>query len=149
MVRARPQPPHHSLSRISDSPRPAAGLLAAAAVAVALAGALGGACSLLAPKPSPSSLIVMSYNVKSLFDAEEAGTEYADFSMAKGRWDEARYRRRLELLAEVVLAAAPDRRGPEVLCLLEVENRDVLEALRSGPLRDSGYREAALVAAPG
>ncbi len=118
------------------------GLLAAAAV-------LSGACSLLAPKPAPALLIVMSYNVKSLFDAEELGTEYADFSVAKGRWDEARYRRRLELLAEVVLAAESGRRGPDILCLLEVENRGVLEALRNGPLRDSGYREAALVAAPG
>lgn len=107
------------------------------------------ACALAGPRPGEDSLLVMSYNVKSLFDAADSGSEFPEYSVAEGRWDEARYKRRLALLAEVVLAAAPGKRGPDLLCLAEIENRGVLRDLAAGPLKGSGYRETALVEAPG
>ncbi len=119
---------------------------------VALFGALsllGFGCAPLASRSPSVEFRVLSYNVKSLFDAEDSGREYPEFSVAEGRWDEARYRRRLELLAEVVRAAQPERKGPDILCLVELENRRVLDDLCRGPLAESGYRYLALEEATG
>jgi endonuclease/exonuclease/phosphatase family metal-dependent hydrolase len=91
----------------------------------------------------------MSYNVDNLFDARDSGNEYPEYSVAAGRWDEARYKARLGLVAEVLRAASPQEKGPDIACLMEVENRAVLEELRTGALASSGYREAILVPAPG
>lgn len=101
-------------------------------------------------------LSVVAYNVKSLFDSTDAGTEFAEFSVAKGKWDDARYKLRLQRVGEAVLAALPagsrprgSPPGPELLCLEEIENQAVLEALRSGPLAKARYRYAAIAPAEG
>jgi len=91
----------------------------------------------------------MSYNVDNLFDAEDSGLEYPEYSVSAGKWDDARYRSRLERLAEVVRAAAPETRGPDLACLVEIENGRVLEELRRGQLASSGYTRSVLVPAPG
>ncbi len=52
-----------------------------------------------------STLLVMSWNVLSLFDAVDDGTEYSEYSIERGSWSEARYRARLEALAGVILRA--------------------------------------------
>ncbi|MGO8692115.1 MAG: endonuclease/exonuclease/phosphatase family protein [Rectinemataceae bacterium] len=98
------------------------------------------------------SIAVMSYNVLSLFDPVDDGVEYEEFSVAKGTWDETRYRRRLDNLAKVVLEGAREELSggvPDLVCLLEVEKPRVLEDLRSGPLKSAGYRYAAMAPAPG
>lgn len=107
------------------------------------------ACSSMGQTAAPGRVTVMSYNVDNLFDAGDSGLEYPEFSVSSGKWDDARYRSRLERLAEVVRAAAPDARGPDVVCLAEIENRGVLEDLRRGQLASSGYSRSALVPAPG
>lgn len=110
------------------------------------------------PLSSPSSreVSIVAYNVKSLFDAVDDGTEFREFSVAKGKWDDARYKIRLQRVAEAVLAALPDGSrsrdglpGPDLLCLEEIENAKVLEALRTGPLLRSRYRYAAIAPAEG
>jgi len=118
-------------------------------LAASLAGLSSLACSSLGAESGPGEILVLDYNVKSLFDDQEAGSEYSDFSIAKGRWDGPRYRRRLEKLAEVVLAASPKTKGPDIVCLEEIENASVLEALRKGPLAEARYRSAAIVPVPG
>jgi endonuclease/exonuclease/phosphatase family metal-dependent hydrolase len=118
-------------------------------LAASIAGLSALACSALGAESGPNEILVLDYNVKSLFDDTESGTEYSDFSIAKGRWDGPRYRRRLEKLAEVVLAASPKTKGPDIACLEEIENASVLEALRTGPLSEAKYRAAAIVPAPG
>jgi endonuclease/exonuclease/phosphatase family metal-dependent hydrolase len=109
----------------------------------------------LSPAPSREVSIV-AYNVKSLFDAKDDGPEFREFSVAKGKWDDARYRIRLGRVAEAVLAALPDGSrprgclpGPDLLCLEEIENASVLEALRTGPLAKARYRYAAIANAEG
>ena len=106
-------------------------------------------CSSIGPGKGQGRLTVMSYNVHNLFDAEDSGLEYPEFSVAGGNWDSARYRARLEGLAEVVRAAAPLTRGPDLVCLVEIENQAVLEALRRGPLASSGYSRSLLAPASG
>ncbi len=116
---------------------------------LALALAFFAGCQNACVGRGQSQLAIMSYNVHNLFDATDAGSEYPEFKVAGGRWSEARYRSRLEDLAKVIKAADPARKGPDIVCLEEVENLAVLEALRSGPLKSSGYLEAILVPAPG
>jgi endonuclease/exonuclease/phosphatase family metal-dependent hydrolase len=101
----------------------------------------------LAPAPS-ASLTIVAYNVLSLFDAKDDGDEFPEFSVAKGTWDDARYRVRLANVAKAVYAAVPSP-GPDILCLEEIENRDVLEALRTGPLSASRYGYAAIAPSEG
>jgi hypothetical protein len=107
-----------------------------------------GASRCVSPAASGEALAltIVAYNVKSLFDPIDDGTEFPEFSVAEGKWDDARYRIRLANVAQAVLAACPGslgRPGPDVLCLEEIENGRVLEALRSGPLKAAGYRYAA------
>jgi endonuclease/exonuclease/phosphatase family metal-dependent hydrolase len=100
------------------------------------------------------SVSIVAYNVKSLFDSVDDGPEFAEFSVAKGKWDDARYKIRLSKVAEAVLAAPASEegssaKGPDILCLEEIENEGVLEALRSGPLAAAGYGYAAIAPAEG
>jgi endonuclease/exonuclease/phosphatase family metal-dependent hydrolase len=109
-------------------------------------------CSSAAASSRGSSMSIVAYNVKSLFDATDDGTEFSEFSVAKGTWDDARYRVRLANVASAVLATVPaggSPPGPDVLCLEEIENEKVLEALRSGPLAAARYRYAAIAPAEG
>jgi endonuclease/exonuclease/phosphatase family metal-dependent hydrolase len=109
-------------------------------------------CASPLARPRGHSLTIVSYNVKSLFDETDDGTEFPEFSVAKGKWDEARYKLRLANVAAAVLAAAPSDSnppGPDILCLEEIENGKVLEALRVGPLASARYREAAIAPAEG
>jgi endonuclease/exonuclease/phosphatase family metal-dependent hydrolase len=82
-----------------------------------------------APAPTSQQVSVLSYNVLSLFDATDCGKEYQDFSVSKGRWGESAYKRRLDLLAELILKL--NRRGPDVACLIEIENEGVLRDLNA------------------
>jgi len=95
------------------------------------------------------SLSILDYNVHNLFDAVDDGSEYAEFSVARGRWDEGRYRARLALVAEVVRAALPEGGWPDLLCLEEIEGRRVLDDLASGPLKAGGYRHIGVAPASG
>jgi endonuclease/exonuclease/phosphatase family metal-dependent hydrolase len=94
-------------------------------------------------------LTILSYNVHNLFDAKDDGTEYPEFSVAKGRWDEGRYRARLTSIGEAVAAALPEGKWPDVLCLEEVENEAALRDLAAGPLKAAGYAQLGMACAPG
>src|SRR5262249_20777003 len=59
-------------------------------------------------------------------------------------WSDAVLERKLERLASVILQVN-DGRGPDILALQEVENRDVLERLRTGHLAAAGYRTSILI----
>jgi endonuclease/exonuclease/phosphatase family metal-dependent hydrolase len=129
---------------VRPSPFHPLSLILAAAVTLAFSG-----CSSACLSPGPAGLVVMSYNVDNLFDASDSGSEYPEYSVAAGRWDETRYRGRLSSLAEVVRAASPATKGADIACFMEVENRAILEELRRGALASSGYRVSCLVAVPG
>jgi endonuclease/exonuclease/phosphatase family metal-dependent hydrolase len=129
--------------------RPSSAALLAAACLFCLS---ASRCASPLSSSSDRSLSIVAYNVKSLFDATDDGTEFPEFSVAKGKWDEARYRIRLANVAAAILAASPasgNPPGPDVLCLEEIENEKVLEALRTGPLSASRYRYAAIAPAEG
>ncbi|MEI6386736.1 MAG: endonuclease/exonuclease/phosphatase family protein [Spirochaetota bacterium] len=96
-------------------------------------------------------LRIMSWNVLSLFDGLDDGNEYSGFSVARGEWSEAKYRARLDLIANVILRAGATggKPGPDICCLVEIEKKSVLDDLAGGPLSKAGYRYRAFAAAKG
>lgn len=82
-------------------------------------------------------LVVASWNVENLFDAEDdPGNKGDDEYTPRGaqRWTKARYEQKLSNLASVIAQMKPD-----VLCLSEVENRRVLDDLARCLEREQGY----------
>ncbi|MDD5704962.1 MAG: endonuclease/exonuclease/phosphatase family protein [Kiritimatiellae bacterium] len=74
-----------------------------------------------------TSLVVASWNVENLFDADDDPDNPGDDEYTpRGwtRWTEARYRLKLAHVADVVA-----RMQPDILCLAEVENHRVLDDL--------------------
>jgi endonuclease/exonuclease/phosphatase family metal-dependent hydrolase len=84
------------------------------------------------------SIVVMSYNLQTLFDPVDQGGEYSEYSVKNGDWDRARYEKRLASLASSILAATvPDAtgarssKGPDIIVVQEAENETVLRDLAS------------------
>lgn len=74
-----------------------------------------------------NAVVVASWNVENLFDTEDdPANEGDDGYTPRGwsRWTPERYALKLEHLSDVIYAMRPD-----VLCLIEIENRHVLEDL--------------------
>ena len=92
-------------------------------------------CS-LSPLQSDKEIDIVSYNVHNLFDAEESGSEYPEFKPSKGVWTKELYARRLSNAVRAVKSfagagRAADTRAsvPDILCLQEIENQQVLADL--------------------
>ena len=85
------------------------------------------------------SLVIMSWNVQNLFDAESSGLEYEEYDPLRSDWGEESMRARMENLQEIILSVEPDI--PDILLLQEVENREVLEILNRDYL-DNRYHYA-------
>jgi len=74
-----------------------------------------------------NTLVVASWNVENLFDTEDDPANEGDDGYTPrgwGRWTEARYTLKLQHLSDILYAMRPD-----VVCLMEVENRHVLADL--------------------
>ncbi len=74
-----------------------------------------------------NTVVVASWNVENLFDTEDdPANEGDDGYTPRGwsRWTPERYALKLEHLSDIIYAMRPD-----VLCLVEIENRRVLEDL--------------------
>ncbi len=89
---------------------------------------------------SPSKPIqILNWNVQNLFDAVDNGSEYPEFDPSSGKWNESLFHDRLELLSKAILEICPNR-GPDILVLQEVENKNVIETLNKHYLQRCGYR---------
>jgi hypothetical protein len=123
-----------------------------------------------APAPDAPRVSVMSFNAENLFDAEHdsgkrdhaflplsrKGTPEHDAACAAVErevyrdqcrlwdWSEAILDTKLRRVAAAILQVG-EGRGPDLLLLQEVENRDVLERLRTEYLAAAGYKTASLV----
>ncbi|MDD2597624.1 MAG: endonuclease/exonuclease/phosphatase family protein [Kiritimatiellae bacterium] len=85
-----------------------------------------------------SELVVASWNVENLFDTEDdPDNPHDDGYTPQGwaNWSEQRYQVKLDHLAEVIAEIKP-----AILCLVEVENRRVLEDLRSTLLKNHNFK---------
>jgi endonuclease/exonuclease/phosphatase family metal-dependent hydrolase len=93
--------------------------------------------------PGRKNLTILTYNVDNLFDDIRNGTEYRDFDPESSSWDTVKYQKKLENIARVIKISA--RRGPDIVALQEVENRDVIDTLCGDFLAGLGYVESAIV----
>lgn len=88
------------------------------------------------------SLTIMSYNVENLFDTIDDVLTADDEFTPQGakRWTKYRYHKKLQQLATVV-SRVGGRHWPSLVCLVEVENAEVLnDLLRLTALGKNGYR---------
>ena len=85
----------------------------------------------------------MSYNVQNLFDDVDNGTEYKEYDPGRGKWNGKLFYEKLSSVAKVIKASY--KRGPDIIALQEVENKNVLEKLVKGFLKNMNYRYIVLV----
>ncbi len=78
----------------------------------------------------PGSVVLMSYNLQTLFDPVDQGGEYPEFSVDSGAWSESLYRVRLTALASAILAGGTGA-APDIIVVQEAENERVLRDLAS------------------
>ncbi|MDR2535042.1 MAG: endonuclease/exonuclease/phosphatase family protein [Treponema sp.] len=100
-----------------------------------------GSCEMLEKSKDPGTeytetLRIGTWNVQTLFDGEETGTEYAEYRSSAG-WTDEKYRARLNAVAHAV-NKLPEK-TPDILGLIEIENLQILEHLVQGPLAKQGY----------
>jgi endonuclease/exonuclease/phosphatase family metal-dependent hydrolase len=98
--------------------------------------ALMAGCSACGSHPDGGEISIVSYNAMALFDGTDDGLEYSGYRIARGEWSPELYRERLSNLKTTILACAP--KGPDIACIVELENEKVLSDLRS-QLAASGY----------
>lgn len=91
------------------------------------------ACVRCETMPAQSgSIVIMTYNLQTLFDPVDQGGEYEEFRVSTGAWNEALYKTRLTALASAIAAASlpgGSGKGPDVLVVQEAENARVLRDL--------------------
>jgi endonuclease/exonuclease/phosphatase family metal-dependent hydrolase len=71
------------------------------------------------------TVTIMSYNVENLFDMVNDGNEYPEFKPNHCDWNDFTFQVRLQNIASVLISARP-----AIAALYEVENLNVLDALR-------------------
>ena len=108
---------------------------------------LGTAAGCEAPGPdsgySLQAVTIGAWNVQALFDGDENGDEYREYTAASG-WSGEKYAARMTALSRALRPGAPD-----ILALVEVENTRVLKALAQDRLADQGYHWTFFAGNPG
>jgi hypothetical protein len=86
-----------------------------------------------AQESSIKSVRLMFYNVENLFDIYNDTAKADDDFLPKGvlRWNETRYRKKINAVYQTVVAAG-EWNPPEIVAFCEVENKNVLEDLVYG-----------------
>lgn len=105
----------------------------------------GSRCSLPWIVDTPRDIVIVSYNAHNLFDDVDDGTEYPEFDPGSSSWNSELYAKRLEKAAFAIRSPYPEANsGPDILCLVEIENSKVLKDLASGALAQEGYQWSAI-----
>jgi endonuclease/exonuclease/phosphatase family metal-dependent hydrolase len=98
---------------------------------------IGAAAGCKAPGPesgnSLQAVTIGFWNVQALFDGNETGGEYEEYTASSG-WSGEKYDARMIALSRALTPVAPD-----ILALIEVENSQVLEALAQERFANQGY----------
>ncbi|MDR0409890.1 MAG: endonuclease/exonuclease/phosphatase family protein [Spirochaetaceae bacterium] len=93
-----------------------------------------------------SGLSIATWNTQALFDGQDDGVEYEEYRAANG-WNNEKYRARLNNISKAVQSI--EKKGPDVIALIEIEKPDILEQLAQDYLADSGYKYSAFSGLPG
>lgn len=97
-------------------------------------------CSNFPEEPSPETLTVMSFNAENLFDSVKQGNEYPEYNPENGRWNDRNYTDKLLQVGRTIRDSVPEEKGPHIIAFQEIENKNVLNELTKGLLRESGYK---------
>jgi endonuclease/exonuclease/phosphatase family metal-dependent hydrolase len=81
-------------------------------------------------------LRILTWNVQTLFDGNQAGTEYDEFLNEAG-WAEEKFSARITAISKALSGIAEGT--PDLIALEELENAGCLEALARGELSKYGY----------
>ena len=81
-----------------------------------------------------NSIAIMTWNVQTLFDGYEGGTEYDDFLESAG-WNREKYKGRLNVIASAVSSM---ERKPDIIAMQEIESVNVLKDLSDAISRQPG-----------
>jgi endonuclease/exonuclease/phosphatase family metal-dependent hydrolase len=114
-----------------------------------LAGSCVGSCDVYTDSAGGkklSGLSIATWNLQALFDGQDDGVEYEEYSAANG-WNNEKYLARLNNFSKAI--AGIEKKGPDIIALIEVENSAVLERLGGEYLKDSGYRYSYFTGLPG
>jgi endonuclease/exonuclease/phosphatase family metal-dependent hydrolase len=85
---------------------------------------------------SDKVLRIVTWNVQTLFDGNQAGTEYDEFLNEAG-WVEEKFSARITAISQAIGRIAGG--APDLIALEEIENAGCLEALTQGDLSKYGY----------
>ncbi|MBN1798365.1 MAG: endonuclease/exonuclease/phosphatase family protein [Spirochaetales bacterium] len=88
------------------------------------------------------TVTILSYNVENLFDDVDNGTEYKEYDPGGSTWNRELMQIKLENIAKAIRESVPG--GPDIVCLQEIENQNVLDILNAGYLSGLNYRYAAV-----
>jgi endonuclease/exonuclease/phosphatase family metal-dependent hydrolase len=97
-------------------------------------------------KSTSKSLSAAVWNVQALFDGSDAGTEYDDYRAASG-WNEPKYLARLAAFSDALSSVWP--KGPDLLALVEVENRAAIDRFADEYFTKAGYGYSFFSGLPG
>jgi len=86
---------------------------------------------------------VMSYNVENLFDNVDNGTEYKEYDPGRGKWNSELFYKKLASISRVIKASS--KKGPDIIALQEVENKNTLNKLVEGYLKNMNYNYIVIV----
>ncbi|MDR3355760.1 MAG: endonuclease/exonuclease/phosphatase family protein [Spirochaetaceae bacterium] len=91
-------------------------------------------------------LSIVTWNLQALFDGQDDGIEYDEYRDSNG-WNSEKYRARLNNFSKAIYSI--EKKGPDVIALIEVENAGVLENFAEEYLSDSAYRYSFFAGLPG
>jgi endonuclease/exonuclease/phosphatase family metal-dependent hydrolase len=94
-----------------------------------------------------TEITIMSYNVQTLFDDVDDGTEYPAYDPGSGKWNSELFQLKLKAIGRVIKEAFLS--CPDIVALQEVENSNTLDTLNTLILKECRYAFAVLVPAPG
>ncbi|MDR2865277.1 MAG: endonuclease/exonuclease/phosphatase family protein [Spirochaetaceae bacterium] len=84
-----------------------------------------------------TSLSIATWNMQALFDGKDDGWEYEEYRAGSG-WSEEKYNARLNHIAEAIKGMGEN--SPDIIALIELENKNILEKLGSEYLAQEAYK---------
>jgi endonuclease/exonuclease/phosphatase family metal-dependent hydrolase len=86
---------------------------------------------------NPHTITILSYNVENLFDDVDNGSEYREYDPGTKYWNRELMQIKLENIAKAIQESVPG--GPDIVCLQEIENQNVLDILNTNYLDGMNY----------